>query len=347
MGVRILSVLIGCVLLAAFCALAMAFGMSDKSSVGEQAGKVIIRSIPLKCKVFFLGKDIDKVEDQITIEGVPAGVHPIAFEYSGEKLNAEVGIQSGVTSLVNGSFSQLKAFITTQVHIGKDGAPMTLIPAGKFQMGNNEGEPDEIPVHEVYLDAFYMDMFEVTNALYRKFVDATGHEPPKYWDDPGYNASDQPVVGVVWNDAKAYCEWAGKRLPTEAEWEKAARGGLVEKTYPWGDDINRPVAGDPESGTTKFPAGGTLPVGSFDPNSYGLYNMDGNAWEWCSDWYGEEYYSQSPERNPKGPDSGDARVMRGGSWFADMNTPLPVSYRYSYNPSHTSNLIGFRCVAIP
>ena len=145
---------------------------------------------------------------------------------------------------------------------GKDGAEMVLIPAGEFQMGSNYGYNDEKPVHTVYLDAFYMDKYEVTNALYKKFMDATGHKAPAYWNDSSYNAPDQPVLGVSWNDAKAYAEWAGKRLPTEAEWEKAARGGLVGKKYPWGDSISHDDANYGGTGG-KDKWDGTSPVGSF------------------------------------------------------------------------------------
>ena len=115
---------------------------------------------------------------------------------------------------------------------------MVLIPAGSFKMGSNNGKDNEKPVHTVYVDAFYMDKYEVTNAQYRKFMSATGHREPKYWDYSDYNQPNQPVVAVSWNDATAYARWAGKRLPTEAEWEKAARGGLEGREYPWGDTID-------------------------------------------------------------------------------------------------------------
>ena len=195
---------------------------------------------------------------------------------------------------------------------GKDGAQMVMIPAGEFEMGTDSDEISgliewarkwysspvtswhdrEKPRHTVYLDAFYMDKYEVTNTLYKKFIDATGHKSPDFWNDDKYNSPDQPVVGVTWDDAKAYAEWAGKRLPTEAEWEKAARGGLVGKKFPWGDS-------DPDGTQCNFADKNTsdiwsdksvddgyqyaAPVGSFTPNGYGLYDMAGNVWEWCAD----------------------------------------------------------------
>jgi formylglycine-generating enzyme len=227
--------------------------------------------------------------------------------------------------------------------IGKDDAPQVLIPAGDFQMGNNDGKANEKPVHTVYLDAFYMDVYEVTNEQYRKFMKATGYKAPAYWNDSNYNASKQPVVGINWEDAKAYAKWAIKRLPTEAEWEKAARGGLVGKRYPLGDTLTHDDAnyiGTDEKDIWKY----TSPVGSFAPNGYELYDMAGNVWEWCADLYNKDYYSKSPKPNPTGPSLGEWRVLRGGSWYLDVNYSL-VSYRaYSFNPTYFYDSVGFRCV---
>jgi serine/threonine-protein kinase len=247
--------------------------------------------------------------------------------------------------------------------VGKDGAPMVLIPAGEFQMGDHfdEGGEDERPVHTVYLDAFYIDKYEVTNELYARFLneigsvkDEEGHllididseycliefAGGRYRPKPGYEK--HPVVEVSWWGAVAYAKWAGKRLPTEAEWEKAARGGLVGKRYPWGDEISHDMANywDP-GGRDRWEM--TSPVGSFPPNGYGLYDMAGNVWEWCADWYDENYYSRSPRRNPKGPESGEFRVVRGGSWGNGPNN-LRVAIRISYVPSYTTDHVGFRCV---
>ena len=212
---------------------------------------------------------------------------------------------------------------------------MVPIPAGEFQMGNNDGNrDDEKPVHTVYLDAFYMDIYAVTNVRYKEFMDSSNHHAPRYWSISDFNAPKQPVVGVSWHDATAYAKWAGKRLPTEAEWEKAARGGLKNKKYPWGDSL-------PNVTQCKF-AGKNMsspaPVGSYQANGYGLYDMVGNVCEWCADWYDEEYYVKSPRRNPKGVDSGDFRVLRGGP-------SLLNACRLRYDPIDTDYSHGFRCGA--
>ena len=289
--------------------------------------------------------------------------------------------------------------------IGKDGTKMVLIPAGEFLMGTDKSEipklvqlakqwypgagaslfEDETPRHTVYVDAFYMDAYEVTNAQYKKFVQATGHKEPegfkftpkpnnmveftsgfKPWTDPDYNKDNQPVVCVRLEDAKAYAEWAGKRLPTEAEWEKAGRGGLAEKRYVWGDDWPSPKnSGNFIDETFKkaFPYweivdgyddgyAYTAPVGSYKPNGYGLYDMAGNVWEWCADWYSDKYYANSSKQNPKGPDSGSTHVLRGGSWYVSFFdgfyfnlSDLRVADRsYGGDPMYVSSTVGFRCV---
>jgi len=209
---------------------------------------------------------------------------------------------------------------------------MVLIPAGDFQMGSDDGNnDDEKPVHTVYLDAFYMDIYEVTNAQYKKFMDSAKRRAPRYWGVIDFNAPNQPVVGVSWHDAVAYAKWAGKRLPTEAEWEKAARGRLEDKKHPWGDSE---PDGTQCNSASEFPA----PVGSYRANGYGLYDMVGNALEWCADWYDEEYYAKSPRRNPKGANSGDYRVLRGGSRLLN-------ACRLRYDPIDTDYSHGFRCGA--
>ncbi len=234
---------------------------------------------------------------------------------------------------------------TSETKTGRDGAEMALIPAGEFQMGSEDGWSGEKPAHGVYLDAFYMDRYEVTNALYKKFMDATGHKAPPFWDNSRYNAPNHPVVGVSWQDAQAYAKWAGKRLPTEAEWEKAARGGLDGKKYPGGDKITHNDANYGGIGA-KDKWDYTAPVGSFAPNGYGLYDMAGSVWEWCMDFYAENYYSNSPARNPIGPASGFLRVVRGGAWNSPGSS-LRVVHRNNLPPSIQYFVVGFRCAAQP
>jgi len=229
---------------------------------------------------------------------------------------------------------------------------MALIPAGEFLMGDalTEGWPDEFPVHEVYLDGFYMDIYEVTNAQYQEFMDATGHPAPARLNpaklpapqDPAkFEAPDHPVLGVSWFDARAYAEWVGKRLPTEAEWEKAARGGLIGKRYAWGDSMSRNDANYIGTGGSDIWEE-TSPVGSLAPNGYGLYDMAGNIHEWCADWYDSGYYGISPGMNPQGPNSGSFRVLRGGNWYCPP-VSLRVARRYSFEPTGKPINVGFRC----
>ncbi len=199
---------------------------------------------------------------------------------------------------------------------GSDNAEMVLVPAGEFTMGSNSGDDDEKPPHLVYLDAFWIDKYEVTNAFYKKCVDAGKCQRPNPTGSSTRNAyygntqfDNYPVIYVAWADAKTYCEWAGKRLPTEAEWEKAARG-TDGRTYPWGNDWDAKKLNSGEGG-----AGDTVAVGSYPAGAspYGVMDMAGNVWEWVADWYDASYYSKSPVRNPTGPSSGQTRGVRGGA----------------------------------
>lgn len=218
---------------------------------------------------------------------------------------------------------------------------MVLIPAGEFLMGNGDTRApyNEKPPHTVYVDAFYMDATEVTNRQYKAFLDATGHSKPRYWNNSRFNQPDQPVVGVTWEDAMQYAAWAGKRLPTEAEWEYAARGGLNAMQYPWGseDAKGRACYGQP------FVSGKPCPVGSFSPNGYGLYDMAGNVAEWCSDWYRPDAYKDARSNNPTGPAKTSQKVIRGGSWYEDAYY-IRCSARKGLGPGTYSNAVGFRCV---
>jgi formylglycine-generating enzyme required for sulfatase activity len=237
----------------------------------------------------------------------------------------------------------------------KDGYQLVYIPAGEFWMGTGDDEPfpegsdpneDEKPRHKVWLDGYYIGRCEVTVAQYRKFCQETGREMKEQpslagpdHPNPQTSAADgpeYPVVNVSWFDAQAYAEWAGMRLPTEAEWEKAARGGTEKTRFWWGDDPLPAKANYDSEGMTK--------VGSFPPNPYGVCDTSGNVWEFCADWYSETYYSESPYKNPQGPSTGDTKIHRGGSW---SNYPyyLRSAIRYCSAPDRWSKLMGFRCVA--
>jgi formylglycine-generating enzyme required for sulfatase activity len=215
---------------------------------------------------------------------------------------------------------------------------MVRIPAGEFVMGSDDGSGDEKPVHRVWVDAFEIDRHEVTNRRYRAFLEKTGHGAPGYWTDGRFNAPDQPVVGVSFDDAAAFARWEDKRLPTEAEWEKAARGGLAGRKYPWGDEDPAGRACYGQDGSTGRPSA----VGRYAPNGYGLFDMAGNVREWCADWRGEDYYTASPNRNPRGPSTGEYRVVRGASWDGDAYD-LRCAYRLSNPPTITDYQVGFRC----
>ncbi|MEI7989762.1 MAG: SUMF1/EgtB/PvdO family nonheme iron enzyme, partial [Chloroflexota bacterium] len=258
----------------------------------------------------------------------------------------------------------------------KDGMEMIYIPAGEFLMGSADSDSDaysaEKPQHKVYLDGYWMDKTEVTNAMFAKYVEATGYKTDSEktgsgttcnhdgcgitngadWQHPGGPGSNidskanHPVVQMNWNDAKGYCEWGGGRLPTEAEWEKGARGEDGRK-YPWGN-------GSPDKSMLNFDMNlvDTAAVGSYPSGAspYGLLDMSGNVAEWVNDWYGDNYYQSSPQKNPTGPDSGTVgvlgtfRVLRGGSWNDDFRL---VRAAFRVDPNFRGVINGFRCVRLP
>jgi formylglycine-generating enzyme required for sulfatase activity len=232
---------------------------------------------------------------------------------------------------------------------------MAFIEGGMYEMGSrrslqelNPGElmhhdrhslGPENPAHHVHVDAFYMDIYEVTNADYQEYVKATGAKQPALAKNPDFNEPKQPVVGVSWKEAVKFCKWKGKRLPTEAEWEKASRGKR-RVIYPWGNELP-----DKTKVNFKEQVNKTTPVGSYEAgkSDYGVYDLSGNVAEWTHDWHLAEYYLFSPKANPKGHEKGQYKVIRGGNW---RNTPHDVNmvYRNATLPTVRNKTVGFRCV---
>ena len=217
------------------------------------------------------------------------------------------------------------------------------VPAGWFLMGDDQGGNGERPAHRVFVDAFEIGTFPVTRDEYARFLAATGHAHPRDWDLPRFGAPELPVVGVSWGDALAYATWRaadepGLRLPTEAEWERAARGGVEGRQYPWGDEIPAWVPGQ-----GRGPLDGPWPVTLGAPTAFGIYGIGGNVHEWCADWFAAGYYATSPERGPAGPASGVRRASRGGSWRHAI-TVSRCAARSRLDPNYRYNDYGFRLV---
>ena len=220
---------------------------------------------------------------------------------------------------------------------------MVLIPAGEFVMGkDSEKGYDFSPAHTVSVHSFYMDQHEVTNQNYLDFCKSSGYKYPEFWDTEIFRSGEAflnyPVVGINWWDASKYAEWAGKRLPTEAEWEYAARGGLIEQEFPNGDQWSKP---DPEPEHEGW-LNQIRAVQSLEPNGYHLFDMGGNVWEWVADRYSADCYQTSPGDNPMGLESGSDRVIRGGSWHSGSMCKK-VYYRKGIPGSWCDFAVGFRC----
>jgi len=229
---------------------------------------------------------------------------------------------------------------------------MVFIPGGEFSRGRAwesddfevkwypTAHKDDTPVRVIAVDPFYLDEHEVTNAEYAAFTKAAHHRTPYHWKKGQLPEGKEkfPVVNVSWDDAEAYCAFKQRRLPTEAEWERAARGTADRAKFPWGDRA-------PTSADARFNVESPAAVCGKAKNYFGLCDMIGNVWEWNSDWYGRTYYAEAPDRNPRGPEKGMYRVLRGGSWFDQSGLFLTVAYRSWARPGERSPTIGFRCAA--
>ena len=276
--------------------------------------------------------------ENLPVPSLPQEVSPAAGQASPQGAQTFAPVQPPATPWTPGVYQ-----VQESQRPGAKGGPMVAVPAGEFWMGCNdrvdqECGDDENPYHKVYMDAFYIDKYEVTQGDYDQCVQAGKCRDNKKYE--GFTGTRQPVVGVDWNDAKSYCEWAGKRLPTEAQWEKAARGRDGRK-YPWG---NQKISCS-LTNCSNCNKGKTLEVGGYPSGAspYGALDMMGNVWEWVADWYDKDYYSSSPERNPMGASSGTSRVSRGGSWL-DPAGHFRTSLRVNFIVSDQVDYIGFRCV---
>jgi formylglycine-generating enzyme required for sulfatase activity len=224
--------------------------------------------------------------------------------------------------------------------------PMATVPEGAFAMGSDSGQAleDERPKHEVWLDRFLIDLYEVTTEQYAAFLAAAKRPAPWLWESVDLRLHrDRPVIGVDWHDADAYCRWAGKRLPTEAEWEKAARG-TDGRLYPWGNQEPTALLANFALGARFSYSQVLMPVNQYQPgrSPFGLYHMAGNVWEWTQDWYGAHYYQSNQSRNPVGPAQGEFKVLRGGSW-SDLPKYLLSYGRFKLPPDTRNSYTGFRC----
>ena len=311
----------------------------------ELAGMVTVRIHPENANIILDEQKINFV--RLRNIGLSIGEHKIVVSKKGyDPLSEVFTLKQGLNSVLSYSL---------KIKSSDPPLGMVYIPAGEFLMGSNDGEDDEKPVHKVYVNDFFMDKYEVSVEKYKLFVNATSHRKPDSWDDQ-LRKPQRPVVNVSWDDAKTYADWTGKRLPTEAEWEYASRGGNTgvngkrRYKYPFGNNPNVRKANydwDNSRGDTwKITKRCLRNIGSYSANGYGLFDMAGNVYEWCADSYDTKYYEISLTRNPKGPSSGSYRVHRGGGWVNHVRDCRSAARSFS-DSADGSGYIGFRLVFVP
>ncbi|MFH1527877.1 MAG: SUMF1/EgtB/PvdO family nonheme iron enzyme, partial [Bacteroidota bacterium] len=309
----------------------------------QKTGKLQVTVKPVDAKIELKqnGTIINSWEGSNYLRSVPVGTYTLAAQKAGHKTKSkELVITENQTATIDivlePELTKQIAKLTNKQAAQNNLPQMVFVKGGTFPMGSNDGGSDEKPIHQVTVNDFYIGKYEVTFEEYDKFCEATGRTKPK---DNGWGRGKRPVIYVSWNDAKAYCEWAGGRLPTEAEWEYAARGGIQSQGYTYsGSNSIAEVAwysGNSGNKTHEF--------GTKKGNELGIYDMSGNVWEWCSDWYGNNYYTNSPGNNPKGQASGTSRVLRGGSWYDNVYYCRVANRDWGY-PDITYSYYGFRIV---
>jgi len=295
----------------------------------QKVGKLQFSVTPLEATAELSrdGKTMQSWQGLKIIKDIQVGDYELTVKNNGYKTTKKtIKIEENITS-------QVDIILEKGSDIPEN---MVFVKGETFQMGSSGGDSNEKPIHGVTLSDFYISKYEVTFAEYDKFCESTGRTKPS---DKGWGRGNRPVINVSWNDAAAYCTWAGGRLPTEAEWEYAAKGGNQSRGYTYsGSNTVENVAWYYGNSGSK-----THEVGTKQPNELGIYDMSGNVWELCNDWYDKNYYKDSPKTNPQGPSSGTSRVLRGGSW-SNITYYCRSAYRFRYLPSNSYFNDGFRFV---
>jgi len=313
-------------------------------TIAEKSSRRLLPVLLREIEIAWLPASLQAVTIHRSDGNLPASVAAEVYRIAGDLWRTRLKQFAVVSLMIALVLAGIFHFLDTQKTgelIGNDGAPALLVSAGSFVMGDDENSPRR----EIYVDAFYMDKYEVTVSRYAKFLQATGNvRPPEEWATVDLrNRAELPVVGVDWHDADSYCRWAGKRLPSEAEWEKAARAS-DERKYPWGSDAPTPeharFAKPYESPVYKD---GVAEVGrhSKGASPFGIHDLSGNVREWVGDWYSESF-PRAEARNPKGPEKGTAKVMRGGGWY-DPPDRIVTTQRVYSSPDQRDDSSGFRC----